>query len=134
MVAPSRAAALLGWTPRWLGQAFGSLPLQYAQLRDVTRPGAPPTRGVTLAYGRTANRIQLTEGTTVESTFWLLGLGVPDPGTLILRRDVITGPGPIKRSCEALLHSGGVWVSIEGWNQASSRCVDAARALVRLEP
>jgi hypothetical protein len=134
IVAPSRVPSLLGWRPWWLGKAFGSLPLEYAQLQDVIRSGSPTTRAITVAYGRGANRLALTEARTVESTFWLLGLGIPDDGTLILRREVVNGSGPVKRSCQALLHSGGVWVSIEGWNQASSRCVEAARALVRLKP
>lgn len=136
MVAPSRAAGLLGWTPTWLGRSFRSLPLQYTQLQDVVHevPASPTTHRVMLAYGRGANRIQLTEAKTVEATFWLLGLGVPEPDTAIVVRSVASGGGPVTRTCQALLRTGGIWVKVEGWNQASSLCVDAARALVSIEP
>jgi hypothetical protein len=136
MIAPSRAAHLLGWTPLWLGASFRGLPLQHTQLQDLihVQPVSPTTHGVDLSYGRGANRIQLTEAQTVEGTFWLPGLGIPKPGTAVVRRSVLSGPGPITRDCQALLHMKGIWVNIEGWNQASSRCMDAARALVRIEP
>lgn len=136
MVAPSRAAPILGWTPLWLGTAFRGLPLQHTQLQDLVyvQPSPRTIHTVLLAYGRGANRIQLTEAKTVEGAFWLPGLGVPAPGTAVLRRSVVSGPGPITRDCQALLRVGGVWVNIEGWNGASSRCMDAAHALVRIEP
>lgn len=136
MVAPSRTARILGWTPLWLGTAFRDLPLQHTQLQDLVyvQPSPRTIHTVLLAYGRGANRIQLTEAKTVEGTFWLRGLGVPGPGTAVLRRSVVSGPGPIKRDCQALLRVGGVWVNIEGWKGASLRCMDAARTLVRIEP
>jgi hypothetical protein len=136
MVAPSRVTGLLGWRPWWLGKSFQGLPLQSAQLQGLIheRPVAPTTHGVALAYGHGANRIQLTEARALESTYWLTGLGIPEPGSALLFHPVVSGPGPIERSCQLLLRTGGIWVSVEGWNQASSRCVDAARALVRMSP
>jgi len=46
----------------------------------------------------------------------------------------VSGPGPIKRDCQAQVHTAGVWVTIEGWNRAAALCIDAARALVKVEP
>ena len=136
VIAPSRAAGLLGWTPVWLGRSFHALPLQHTQLQELihVQPASPTTSGVQFSYGRGANRLQLTEAQALESTYWLLGLGIPEPGTALLFRSVAVGPGPIKRTCQALLRTGGTWVAVEGWNQASSRCIDAARALVKIEP
>jgi hypothetical protein len=136
LIVPTRAARVLGWTPLWLGESFRGLPLRYAQLQDLIheQPASPATHGIMLAYGRGANRIQLTEARTVEGTFWLLGLGMPEPGTTIVLRGVVSGSGPIKRTCQALVRAGGAWVNVEGWNQASSLCVAAARGLVRIEP
>lgn len=136
MVAPSRVTGLLGWRPWSLGKSFRGLPVESAQLQDLIheRPVAPTTHGVLFAYGHGANRIQLTEARALESTYWLTGLGIPEPGTALLFHPVVSGPGPIKRSCQLLLRRGGIWVGVEGWNQASSLCVEAARALVRMSP
>ena len=134
MVVAAHAASLLGWTPVWLGTSFRGLPLRYTQLQVVIheRPASGTTRTVTLSYGRGANIVRLTEAKTVEGTFWLRGLGVPDPGTAVLRRDAVTGPGPVEHECRALLRVGGAWVQVEGWNRSASRCTDAARTVARI--
>lgn len=136
LIAPAKAAARLGWEPLRLGASFRSLPLQHTQLQDLihVRPASPTTHGIIFSYGRGANRIRLTEAKTVEATYWLVGLGIPRPGTALLFFPLVSGPGPIKRSCQALLRAGGIWVQVEGWNEASSLCVDAARSLARIEP
>jgi hypothetical protein len=137
MIAPSRAARILGWPPLWLGASFGTLPLQYTEYSTLVREQPLPrrrTRGLVLAYGRTANRIQLTEAKAVEAASWLGGPGLPASGTALLLHPSVTGSGPITSDCQALVHTRGVWVQIEGWNQSSSRCVEAARALVRITP
>lgn len=136
LIDPSKAASRLGWVPLWLGPSFRGLPLQHTQLQDLihVKPASPTTHGANISYGRGADRIQLTEAKTVEATYWLLGLGVPKPGTALLFYPVVSGPGPITSSCQALLRVSGVWVNVEGWNQSSTRCIDAARALVRIAP
>lgn len=137
MIDPSRAARILGWPPLWLGASFGALPLQYTEYSTLVREQPLPrqtTRALVLAYGRTANRIQLTEAEAVEAASWLRGLGLPAPGTALVLRPSVTGSGLITSDCQALVHTRGVWVQIEGWNQSSSRCIEAARALVRITP
>ncbi len=134
-IAPAKATRLLGWTPLWLGRSFRNLPLQYTQLQLLTHDPPVPrrtTRGVYFAYGRGADRIQLSESRAREQIYWLEVGGNPKPGTLLLRRATIEGSGPVKRDCQALIHTGGVWVTVEGWNAASRLCVDAARKLVRI--
>ena len=137
MIAPTKAAQLVGWTPVWLGHSFRGRPLQYAQLQLLSHDPPVPrrlTKGVYFAYGRGADRIQISEATAREPIYWLEPGGAPAPGTARLRRTRVTGPGPVTRTCQAQVHAAGVWVTVEGWNQAASLCVDAARALVRLEP
>ena len=134
-IAPAKATRLLGWTPLWLGRSFRNLPLQYTQLQLLTHDPPVPhrtTRGVYFAYGRGADRIQLSESRAREQIYWLEVGGSPKPGTLLLRRTVVEGSGPVKRDCQALIHTGGVWVTVEGWNEASSLCVEAARKLMRI--
>lgn len=136
-IAPSSAARLVGWTPVWLGRAFRGLPFQSAQLQLLSHDPPVPrrtTKGVYFAYGRGTDRIQISEATTRESIYWLAPGGVPAPGTALLRRLPVRGSGPIKRDCQAQVRAAGVWVTIEGWNRAASLCVDAARALVKVEP
>jgi len=136
-IAPNRAARRVGWTPVWLGRSFRGLPLQYAQLQLLSHDPPVPvrlTKGVYFAYGRGADRIQLSEAKAREPIYWLEPGGAPAPGTALLRRSLATGPGPVKRTCRAQVHAAGVWVTVEGWNQAASLCVDAARALARVEP
>ena len=84
------------------------------------------------AYGRGTDRIQLSEARSREPIYWLEAGGTRLPGTVLLRRGVPQGSGLITRDCQALIHTGGVWVTVEGWNAAASQCVDAARALVQL--
>jgi hypothetical protein len=134
-IAPNRAVRRVGWTPVWLGRSFRGLPLQHAQLQLLSHDPPVPvrlTKGVYFAYGRGADRIQLSEAR--EPIYWLEPGGAPAPGTALLRRSLATGPGPVKRTCRAQVHAAGVWVTVEGWNQAASLCVDAARALARVEP
>jgi hypothetical protein len=135
MIVPDRASALVGWTPLWLGRSFRSLPLESTQLQAMVRNLPLPRRtahGVLFSYGHLADRIQLMEGQEFERSFWPEPGPGPRPGTAWLRRGVVMGGGPIKRTCQALTRIGDVWVSVEGWNAASTRCIDAARALVRL--
>jgi hypothetical protein len=134
---PSRAGRVVGWTPVWLGRRFRGLPLQYAQLQLLSHDPPVPrrlTKGVYFAYGRGADRIQISEAKAREPIYWLPPGGAPAPGTALLRRAPVSGPGPIKRDCQAQVHTAGVWVTIEGWNRAASLCIDAARALVKVEP
>jgi hypothetical protein len=134
-VAPAKAARLLGWTPLWLGSSFRKLPLGSAQLQILTHDPPVPrrtTHGMYLAYGRGADRIQLSEARARERIYWLEFGGDPRPGALLLRRSVPQGSRVIKRDCQAMLRTGGVWVTVEGWNAAASLCVDAARALVKI--
>lgn len=136
MITPSRAAGLVGWTPFWLGRSFGSLPLQYTQFQLLIRTEPLPrrtARGVMFSYGRLADRIQLMEAKELERFHWPEQGGAPSPGTAWLRRSTVMGNGPIKHTCQALTRIGGVWVTVEGWNQSSARCIDAARALTRIE-
>ena len=131
---PGAAARRLGWTPVWLGRAFRGLSLQYTQIQDLLheQPRRPTTHGAYFAYGRGTDRIQLSEARTRERIYWLEIGGDPKPGTLLLRRGVPRGSGMIKSDCQAMIHTQGVWVTVEGWNAAASLCVDAARALARL--
>ena len=133
-IAPGAAPRRLGWAPLWLGHAFRNLPLQYVQVQNLLheQPRRPTTHGAYFAYGRGADRIQLSEARSRERIYWLEVGGDPHPGTLLLRRGVPQGSGVIKRDCQAMIHREGVWVTVEGWNAAASLCVDAARALVRL--
>jgi len=136
-IVPSRAERVVGWTPVWLGRRFRGLPLQYAQLQLLSHDPPVPrrlTKGVYFAYGRGADRIQISEAKAREPIYWLPPGGAPAPGTALLRRAPVSGPGPIKRDCQAQVHMAGVWVTIEGWNRAASLCIDAARALVKVEP
>jgi hypothetical protein len=136
-IVPSRAGRLVGWTPVWLGRRFRGLPLQYAQLQLLSHDPPVPsrlTKGVYFAYGRGADRIQISEAKAREPIYWLGPGGAPAAGTALVRRVPVTGPGLVKRDCQAQVHVAGVWVTVEGWNQAASLCVDAARALVRVEP
>ncbi|HEY2776738.1 MAG TPA: hypothetical protein VGI77_02455 [Gaiellaceae bacterium] len=137
-IAPTKAARLLGWAPVWLGRSFRSLPLQYTQLQVLSHDPPVPrrtTKGVYLAYGRGADRIQISEAKAREPIYWPHPLGAPAPGTALLLRAPVNGPGQrIRRACQAQVHVAGVWVTVEGWNQAAPLCIDAARALVRLEP
>jgi len=136
-IVPSRAGRVVGWTPVWLGRRFRGLPLQYAQLQLLSHDPPVPsrlTKGVYFAYGRGADRIQISEAKAREPIYWLPPGGAPAPGTALLRRAPVSGPGPIKRDCQAQVHTAGVWVTIEGWNRAASLCIDAARALVKVEP
>lgn len=136
-IVPSRAGRLVGWTPVWLDRRFRGLPLQYAQLQLLSHDPPVPrrlTKGVYFAYGRGADRIQISEAKAREPIYWLPPGGAPAPGTALLRRAPVSGPGPIKRDCQAQVHTAGVWVTIEGWNRAASLCIDAARALVKVEP
>ena len=134
-IAPARAARRLGWTPLWLRRSFRNLPLQYAQLQLLSHDPPVPrrtTHGMYFAYGRGTDRIQLSEARSRERIYWLEAGGDPLPGTLLLRRGVPQGNRLITRDCQAMIHTGSVWVTVEGWNAAASLCVDAARALVRV--
>ena len=136
-IAATRAARLLGWTPVWLGRSFRGRSLQYTQLHLLSHDPPVPrrlTKGVYFAYGRGADRIQISEAKAREPIYWPQPGGAPAPGTALLRRTTVTGPGPITRDCQAQVRAAGVWVTVEGWNQAASLCIDAARALVRVEP
>ena len=133
-IAPNGAARLVGWTPVWLGCSFRGLPLQYAQLQLLSHDPPVPvrlTKGVDFAYGRGADRIQISEAKAREPIYWPQPGGTPARGTALVRRTPVTGRGPVKRDCQAQVHVAGVWVTVEGWNRAASLCVDAARALVR---
>jgi hypothetical protein len=133
MVAPTKAARLLDWRPLWLGKSFRGLPLQYGQLQQLIheQPPRPTTRGFMLAYGRGTDRIQISEARTREQIYDIGPGGAPAAGTAFLTRTRATG-GPITRQCQAQLRSAGIWLTITGWNQASSLCIDAARALVTI--
>jgi hypothetical protein len=134
-IAPTKAARLVGWTPLWLGRSFGRLPLLQSQLQLLTHDPPEPrqtTKGVYFAYGRLADRIQLSESKDREQIYRLQLGGGPPTGTALLRRQRVVGRGPIKRECQAQVHTAGVWVTVEGWNESSTRCIDAARALVRV--
>lgn len=134
-IVPAKAPRVLGWTPMWLGRSFRNLPLQFSQLERLQHDPPVPrriTRGMYFAYGRGADQIQLSEAKARERIFWLENGGDPQPGTLLLRRGVPQGNRLITRDCQAMIRTGGIWVTVEGWNAAASLCVDAARSLVRL--
>ncbi|HST15795.1 MAG TPA: hypothetical protein VLJ44_13185, partial [Gaiellaceae bacterium] len=136
-IAPTKAARLVGWTPVWLGRSFRGIPLQYAQLQLLSHDPPVPVRlskGVYFAYGRVADRIQVSEAKAREPIYWLAPGGAPAPGTALLRRAPVTGLGLVKRTCQAQVHADDVWVTVEGWNRAASLCIAAARALARVRP
>lgn len=132
---PARVVRLLGWSPLWLGKSFRGLPLQHSQFMKLVHEPPHPrrtTNAVLFSYGRGADRIQLMEAKEQEQIYWLGATGNLRPGTALLRTGKVSGSGPIKRDCQAVVHAAGVWVAVEGWNQSSVRCIDAARALVKL--
>ena len=116
-IAPNGAARLVGWTPVWLGRSFRGLPLQYAQLQLLSHDPPVPvrlTKGVYFAYGRGADRIQISEAKAREPIYSPQPGGTPARGTALVRRTPVTG-----RSGQARLPGAG----------PRGRCVGHGRGL-----
>jgi hypothetical protein len=125
---PPRALAhAVGWTPVWLGESFGRLPLTSAQVQRATLPrGVPASQrsGVLLSYDDGSARIFIQEALRP-------GLGngffpsdpLPPRGHALITNVIAVGT-----ACKAQLQAGGVWVTITA--SGTNACELAAHALV----